>query len=135
MSPFLPTHVFISTDMMHLVGGTDDEVAMILAHEMAHSLRGHGISTLRFTEGMARSLSLSIGPVFYSLHDFGVHNISLPAFKRRHEVEADALGLRLTAMACFRTNVAARAIRRLKWTPRSWWEGVTATTTGTAVRM
>ncbi len=84
---------------------TDDEVAMIMGHEMAHALREHGRE--RMGKQMATQGALSIGSALLGLGDLGrtVANtggqlLSL-TFSREDESEADLIGLDLAARSGF----------------------------------
>lgn len=84
---------------------TDDEVAMIMGHEMAHALREHARERLVKTQ--ATSIGISVGAQLLGLGEVG----SLAAnaggklltlkFSRSDETEADLVGLELAARAGF----------------------------------
>jgi predicted Zn-dependent protease len=82
---------------------TDDEVAMVMGHEMAHALREHARARLaktRLTGLGAQALSSLLG-----LGDIGQAGISAGAqlltlkFSRGDESEADLIGMELAARA------------------------------------
>jgi predicted Zn-dependent protease len=82
---------------------SDDEVAMIMGHEMAHALREHARE--RMGKNMATSGAIQLGAAIFGLGDFGrgVANIggqllSL-TFSREDESEADLVGMELAARA------------------------------------
>jgi len=81
----------------------DDEVAMIMGHEMAHALREHARERLAKTAGTG--MALSIGAQLLGLGQLGdlgaragTQLISLK-FSRDDETEADLVGLELAARA------------------------------------
>lgn len=89
---------------------TDDEVAMVMGHEIAHALREHA----REQEGKAKvtSLAARIGGALFShytgvdprLSDAGANAIGqgfMLKFSRGDESEADAVGMDLAARAGF----------------------------------
>jgi len=82
---------------------SDDEVAMIMGHEMAHALREHARE--RMGKNMATNGAIQLGAAIFGLGDLGrgVANIggqllSL-TFSREDESEADLVGMELAARA------------------------------------
>jgi predicted Zn-dependent protease len=81
----------------------DDEVAMIMGHEMAHALREHARE--RMGKGFATRGALEIGAALFGLGDLGrmaagmgEQLLSL-VFSRDDESEADLVGMELAARA------------------------------------
>ena len=81
----------------------DDEVAMIMGHEMAHALREHARE--RMGKSFATRGALEIGAAFFGLGDLGrlaagmgEQLLSL-VFSRDDESEADLVGMELAARA------------------------------------
>ncbi|MBC7608585.1 MAG: M48 family metallopeptidase [Polaromonas sp.] len=80
---------------------TDDEVAMIMGHEMAHALREHARARIAKSKGTGQILSLGaqllglgqLGDVAASL---GTQLLTLK-FSREDETDADLVGLELAA--------------------------------------
>ena len=82
---------------------TDDEVAMVMGHEMAHALREHARERIAKTQGTGALLSLGaalfgLGQVGDLAANVGTQLLSLK-FSRDDEVEADLVGLELGARA------------------------------------
>lgn len=84
---------------------TDDEVAQVMGHEIAHALREH--ARARMGKGAATSLGagivsqlLGLGDVGRTVANYGVELLSLK-FSRDDETEADLVGLELAARAGF----------------------------------
>ena len=82
---------------------TDDEVAQVMGHEIAHALREH--ARARMGKGAATNIGASIVSQVLGLGDlgrtvagYGVELISLK-FSRDDETEADLVGLELAARA------------------------------------
>ena len=81
---------------------TDDEIAAVMGHEIAHALREHGRE--RASQAMAQSIALSIGGALLGLGDSSVQlaqiitdvTFNLPN-SREHEIEADRVGVELAA--------------------------------------
>lgn len=89
---------------------SDDEVAMIMGHEMAHALREHARARLAKTQ--ATGLGLSIAAQLFGLGqlgdvaaDLGTKLLSLK-FSRSDESEADLVGLEIAARAAFQPRAS-----------------------------
>lgn len=87
---------------------TDDEVAVVMGHEIAHALREHGReraakSTLANVgaklAGVGLSTLLGIDPNLTHAAAGGVANLTMLKFSRDDETEADLVGLDLVARA------------------------------------
>jgi predicted Zn-dependent protease len=82
---------------------SDDEVAMIMGHEMAHALREHARERMgkqAVTGGLIEigSALFGLGQVGRSLADMGGQLLTLK-FSRENESEADLVGMELAARA------------------------------------
>jgi Zn-dependent protease with chaperone function len=82
---------------------TDDEVAMVMGHEMAHALREHARARLAKSAGTGAALSIGAqllgwGQVGDLAARAGTQLITLK-FSRSDETEADLVGLELAARA------------------------------------
>ena len=96
---------------------SDDEIAMIMGHEMAHALREH--SREQLAKNQATSLGISLGAQLLGLGDlssaaarFGGQLLSLK-FSRNDESEADLVGLELAARAGFNPQAAVSLWRKM----------------------
>jgi Zn-dependent protease with chaperone function len=116
-----PKRIFVNIGLIKAINPSDDELAMIIAHELSHLMLGHGSSALK-----ASLASLMIQLVFISFVDpFGVLSFFLDFFSfqmtklltayksRQLETEADTLGLELSAMACFDVELGSHIFRKL----------------------
>ncbi len=83
---------------------TDDEVAVVMGHEIAHALREHArarIAKSQLTQMGANLLGHFIGDGQYtSLFQLGGNLLTLK-FSRNDETEADVVGLELAARAAY----------------------------------
>jgi Zn-dependent protease with chaperone function len=111
VSEMLPQRFFVTTGLFAEFVNNDDELAMILGHEISHLIMGHNSKSnvieflfrgleitllmLDPTEGM---FSLMVASFLASSRDAMV-----AAHSRSNETEADELGCQLAAMACFDT--------------------------------
>lgn len=121
VSELLPQRIFVTTRMLEQFVQTDDEMALVLGHELSHLILGHvsnsnTLSTfLRTVEVLLLSLDptegvLSLG--FMSLLA-GSRAALLAANSRDAEAEADSLGIKLAAMGCYDTRAAAEVFDRM----------------------
>jgi predicted Zn-dependent protease len=85
---------------------TDDEIAVVLGHEIAHALREH--SREQVSQAMAAQASIGIGAALLGLGQgsadlagAGYQALVATRFSRGDETEADRIGLELTARAGF----------------------------------
>eukprot|EP00986_Skeletonema_menzelii_P000585 scaffold162_cov143-Skeletonema_menzelii.AAC.4 len=121
VSEILPHRIFITTSMIETFIESDDEMALTLGHEVSHLILGHSSNRNSFevffrtaeilllsldpTEGL---LSLAFMTFLASLrHAIGAE------FSRNDERDADELGIKLCAMACFDTKSASRVFHRM----------------------
>ncbi len=98
---------------------TDDEIAAIMGHEMAHALREH--SRERTSQNLITNGLLTIGSSFLGL-DRGTTDIASQAANlaitlpnsRAHESEADYMGVELAARAGYDPRAAVNVWRKMK---------------------
>lgn len=100
-------------------------IAVVMGHEIAHALVNHGAqrmsaSALQQYVGLAGNVALGVGgsssqtiSIFNQAYGIGSQvGVMLP-FSRSHETEADAIGLRLMAIAGYDPTEAARLWQRM----------------------
>ncbi|GFU08980.1 metalloendopeptidase OMA1, mitochondrial [Trichonephila clavipes] len=105
-------HVFVYAGMLNLCSN-DDQLGIILSHEIAHCILNHGMENLSFTH-LLDLCSLAIIAVIWavipsdtiSVLSHWMFNKSIALFlqlpyNRTIETEADHVGLQLAAKACF----------------------------------
>lgn len=96
---------------------TDDELAMILGHEMAHALREHARERIGKTQATGIGLSLmsrlfGLGELGDVAANLGTQLLSL-RFSREDEGEADLVGLELAARAGYLPQAGASLWRKM----------------------
>lgn len=106
---------------------TDDEVAVIMGHEMAHALREHGreqIAKGTLTKVGSEALSTAIGGTAGSLVKSGAGLLSLK-FSRDDETDADLVGLELAARAGYDPRAGVTLWKKMaaaqKGAPMEWF--------------
>ncbi len=90
---------------------TDDEIAAVMGHEIAHALREHARE--RISRQMGTQMAVGIAGALFGIGDLGQSlgnmvadvTLNLPN-SRTHEVEADRMGVELAARAGFDPNAA-----------------------------
>ncbi|MGE8440462.1 MAG: M48 family metallopeptidase [Comamonas testosteroni] len=96
---------------------TNDEIAMIMGHEMAHALREH--SREQLAKNQATSIGISLGAQLLGLGDIGNAAARLGGqllslkFSRNDESDADLVGLELAARAGFNPQAAVSLWRKM----------------------
>ena len=96
---------------------TDDEVAMVMGHEMAHALREH--ARARMAKSEATNIGLRLGAQLLGLGNMGDMAASLGGqllnlkFSRGDESDADLVGLELAARAGFNPEAAVVLWRKM----------------------
>ena len=120
VSEVLPQRFFITTGMLE-VATTPDELALILGHEISHLILGH-VSQTNHVETMLRTIEvllLSLDPTsgFLSLVVVGslatLRSAVSAAHSRENEREADELGLKITARACYDTVAGSNVMYKM----------------------
>lgn len=106
--------IFVNRPILDLCRWDKNEVAFILAHEMAHVIRGHAIE--RIVTNTAVAAASRAAPVRGALGGWlktvGIQYLQT-AYSRDHELEADLLGVRLLLAAGFEPEGALRLLARL----------------------
>jgi predicted Zn-dependent protease len=107
---------------------TDDEIAMVMGHEMAHALREHGRN--RVDKGTALKLGASVASSLLGLKDVGQTVMNQGAqlmflkFSRDDEMEADVAGLDLAARAGYDPRAGVALWKKMaivsKGAPPQW---------------
>lgn len=96
---------------------TDDEIAMIMGHEMAHALREH--SREQLAKNQATNIGISLGAQLLGLGDIGNAAARLGGqllslkFSRNDESDADLVGLELAARAGYNPQAAVSLWRKM----------------------
>jgi predicted Zn-dependent protease len=103
--------IAVYTGIIEKLNLTDDELAAIMGHEVAHALREHGRE--RASQQMAQNAVLGIGAAILGVGQLGVQlsqavldvTFNLP-HSRQDEIEADRIGVELAARAGYDPRAA-----------------------------
>lgn len=102
---------------------SDDELAVILGHEVAHAVAKH--SNERMSQQMAaqygaqalsmitKGMSTNTQSIANKVYGLGANYAVMLPFSRKHETEADEMGLALMAMAGYKPDVAVTLWQRM----------------------
>lgn len=101
----------VYTGLIEKLNITDDELAAVMGHEIAHALREHARE--RASEQAVAGTVISVGAALMGLGDLGQKSaefaymglLGLPN-SRRHETEADRVGIELAARAGYDPRAA-----------------------------
>ncbi len=106
--------IFVAPALVELAGRDRDELAFVVAHEMAHVVRRHAIDRLLGQKALsavslATPATRTVAPWLRSVGVRWLEN----AYSRELEFEADELGARLMRAAGFDPAAAVRMLQRL----------------------
>lgn len=125
VTPLCPRTVFVLEGLLVKLRPTDDELAMVIAHELSHHIHQHGTLSMEYGAELAAlqllvlacidpsglvEVAVSAGLFYY---DF----LSTRTFSRSCEHEADETGLDIVARACFDTRAAAHMMGKFAEIP------------------
>ena len=116
------------TGILEQLKATDDEVAMIMGHEIAHALREHARE--RIGKGAATNIGAGVlsqlfglGQVGQTLTNYGAQLLTLQ-FSREDESESDLVGMDLAARAGYDPRAAVTLWQKMgaasKGAPPQW---------------
>ncbi|MEP6965925.1 MAG: M48 family metallopeptidase [Polaromonas sp.] len=102
--------VAVYTGIVEQLKLTDDEIAMIMGHEMAHALREHARARIAKSQGTGTLLSLGaqllgLGQLGDVAASIGTQLLTL-RFSREDETDADLVGLELAARGGYNPQAA-----------------------------
>ncbi|KAL3916338.1 MAG: hypothetical protein SGILL_005225 [Bacillariaceae sp.] len=121
VSEMLPQRLFVTTGLFDQFVDNDDELAMILGHEISHLIQGH-LSQSSMLESFLRGIEIIVLMVDPTE---GLLSLGLAAFlassrdailagrSRSHETEADVLGCKIAAMCCYNTKRGSDVFRKM----------------------
>ncbi len=96
--------IAVYTGLIERLQATDDEIAAVMGHEIAHALREHGRE--RASQAMAQGIAITVIGIAAGVSSSGMdltqmvinYTFNLPN-SREHETEADRVGVELAARA------------------------------------
>lgn len=110
--------IAVYTGLLDKLHVTDDELAAVMGHEIAHALREHGRE--RASEQLATSAAIGIAATVLGAPSGSTNLAALVADvtisrpnSRTHEVEADRMGVELAARAGYNPNGAVTVWQKM----------------------
>jgi len=106
--------IFITESLIELCGKDTDAIAFVLAHEMAHVIRGHAIDRLITSSAInvASRTAVTRGAIGAWVKKVGIGFVE-SAYSQDSELEADTLGARLMKAAGYDADGPVRLFERL----------------------
>jgi len=109
VTEFCPRHIFVHDAFMASFNPSDDELALVLSHEISHLLLGHGENTTDFitiVSFLQLFLTAFVDPSGVTSFLFDVLGVRasqylMAAHSRANETEADDLGIQISSFGCF----------------------------------
>jgi hypothetical protein len=115
--PLIPRHIFVHRGLLTKeYCESDDTLAFVLGHELGHCLLQHGERTAEFEAAVCLTLLVLLlaidptGSLSLGFEMFAPKMIDLMGrlpHSRSHEEEADALGMEISAKACYNPEAGA----------------------------
>jgi len=97
---------------------TDDELAAVIGHEIAHALLQHGRA--RMSEAVLKNVGVNLAALYFGLDDLGATALAQAAqlavtlpYSRGHETDADLAGIELAARAGYDPRAAVSLWRKM----------------------
>ncbi|MBY0527030.1 MAG: M48 family metallopeptidase [Gemmataceae bacterium] len=114
--------IFIQRPLLEFCGWDRDEIAFVLGHEMGHVIKRHAIHRLMASSVIQTGVTrLPIGGVLGA----PVRNLAATllnqGYSQDQELEADALGVRLTLAAGYDAGAGRRLLARMQTMPGEAW--------------
>jgi predicted Zn-dependent protease len=110
--------IMVYTGLVRQLGLSDDEIAIVLGHEMAHALREH--SREQVSQAMAAQAAIGVGAALLGLGqgaadlaNVGYDALIATRFSRTDEDEADRMGVELAARAGFDPRAGVTVWRKM----------------------
>lgn len=115
-----PRRVFVNEGLLDVIQPTDDELGLILGHELSHLILKHSSEHNKlqaFLASFQLILLIFVDPTGFSSVVIDPLNSSIMkyienAHGRHEEEEADDLGIQITAMSCMDTKRAANVFAK-----------------------
>ncbi len=97
---------------------TDDELAAVIGHEIAHALLQHGRA--RMSEAVLKNVGVNLAAMYFGLGDLGASALAQAAqvaitlpYSRGHETDADLAGIELAARAGYDPRAAVTLWKKM----------------------
>lgn len=110
--------IMVFTGILDKLQLSDDEVAAVIGHEIAHALLEHGRA--RMSEAVLKNAGINLAAAYFGLSNVGTAAlaqaaqlaVSLP-YSRSHETDSDLVGIELAARAGFDPRAAVNVWKKM----------------------
>lgn len=110
--------IMVFTGLIDRLKLTDDELAAVIGHEIAHAALEHGRA--RMSEAVLKNVGINLAAAYFGLSDLGTAVLAQAAhlavtlpYSRSHETDADLVGIELAARAGFDPRAAVSVWRKM----------------------
>jgi predicted Zn-dependent protease len=110
--------IMVFTGILDKLALTDDELAAIIGHEIAHALLEHGRA--RMSESVLKNVGINLAAAYFGLSNLGTAALAQAAqlavtlpYSRGHETDADLVGIELAARAGFDPRAAVSVWKKM----------------------
>jgi predicted Zn-dependent protease len=110
--------IMVFTGLLGRLQLTDDELAAVIGHEIAHALLEHGRA--RMSEAVLKNAGINLASAYFGLSNAGSAALSQAAqvavslpYSRSHETDADLVGIELAARAGFDPRAAVNVWKKM----------------------
>jgi predicted Zn-dependent protease len=110
--------IMVFTGLIDKLKLTDDELAAIVGHEIAHALLEHGRA--RMSESVLKNAGINLAAAYFGLSNLGTAALAQAAqlavtlpYSRGHETDADLVGIELAARAGFDPRAAVDVWKKM----------------------
>jgi Zn-dependent protease with chaperone function len=110
--------IMVFTGIIDKLALTDDELAAIIGHEIAHALLEHGRA--RMSESVLKNVGINLAAAYFGLSNLGTAALSQAAqlavtlpYSRGHETDADLVGIELAARAGYDPRAAVSVWKKM----------------------
>jgi len=114
-------YIYVNSGVLHVVD-SDDELAAVLAHEIAHAANGHGIDQLERNIGLRLGVSVVLRLMFGRdsgrrtwelVSELGL-GLVMQGYSRENEHDADLTGVQIMREAGYDPYAMVRLLKRLQ---------------------
>jgi predicted Zn-dependent protease len=116
--------IMVFTGIIDRLGLTDDELAAIVGHEIAHALLEHGRA--RMTNELLKDAGITLAAAYFGLSSTGTQALAQAAqlavtlpYSRSNETDADLVGIELAARAGYDPRAALAVWQKMSAVAKS----------------
>ena len=110
--------IVVFTGLINRLKLSDDELAAIVGHEIAHALLEHGRA--RMSQALLQNVGINFAAAYFGLSGIGAQALAQAAdvaitlpYSRGHETDADLVGIELAARAGYDPRAAVQVWRKM----------------------